>query len=329
MSQGACGHTSPHHYLSGYVRMGSPVERGSAWADDQLVEKGPVSAPRASVVIALYNGESTIGEQLDALSSQTCTEFEVVVADNGSTDKGPAIVKGHSVGARLVDASERRGQSHARNVGASAARSEKLLFCDQDDVADRRWVAALTDALDDWHLVGGLCEVRTLNGPRAGWRPQPVRPDLGLPLRAASGSNMGIRRRVLYELGGWPEDYIGGGEDNALCWRARLNGFTLGYREDAVMHYRYRSDLWSHTRQQYQYGRQTARLRAAFPEMDPSTVVPFYRSAGWLALHVHLLLSQRTSGWWLTIAGRALGGAIGARSPLPGRALRGDRSPDK
>jgi len=269
---------------------------------------------KASVVIALYNGETTIGEQLDALNAQSCTAFEVVVADNGSTDTGPAIVQDHPLRARLVDASGRRGQAHARNVGAAAARSEKLLFCDQDDVADPGWVAALVDALNDWDIVGGLSEGHTLNGWRVTWRSEPMRPDGVARPSSASGSNLAIRREVLDALGGWPEDYVGGGEDTALCWQAQLSGFTLGYREDAVMHYRYRTDLRSHARQQYEYGRQIARLRARFPGLDHPPVVPLYRSAGWLAFHVHLLLARPTAGWWVTVAARSIGSVVGARN---------------
>lgn len=268
---------------------------------------------KASVVIALYNGAATVGEQLDALAAQSCTTFEVIVADNGSTDAGPAIVQQHPLRARLVDASDRRGQSHARNVGAAAARSEKLLFCDQDDVADPGWVTALADALDDWDIVGGLSEGRTLNGWRVAWRTEPMRPDGGTPLPAATGSNLAIRREVLDGLGGWPEDYLGGGEDAALCWKAQLNGFTLGYREDAVMHYRYRADLRSHARQQYEYGRQQTRVRARFPELNHPPAVPLYRSAGWLAVHMHLLLARPTAGWWVAVAARSIGSVVGAR----------------
>lgn len=269
---------------------------------------------KASVVIALYNGEATMGEQLDALNAQSHTDFEATVADNGSTDAGPAIVEEHPLRARLVDASGRRGQSYARNVGAATARSEKLLFCDQDDVADPGWVAALADALDAWDIVGGLSGGRTLNGWHVAWRTEPMRPDGVTPLPAAHGSNLAIRREVLDVLGGWPEDYLGSGEDAALCWKAQLKGFTLDYREDAVMHYRYRTDLRSHARQQYEYGRQLALLRARFPGLDHPPVVPMYRSAAWLAVHVNLLSSRHTAGWWLTIAARSLGGVVGARN---------------
>ena len=73
-----------------------------------------------AIVIPLFNGAETITEQLDALARQTFSRpFEVVVADNGSTDAGPGLVRAHPMAnLRLVDASQCRGQAHARHVGA-------------------------------------------------------------------------------------------------------------------------------------------------------------------------------------------------------------------
>lgn len=274
-----------------------------------------VSMPNIAVVIALYNGGATIVEQLDALAAQTVKDFEVVVADNGSTDDGAHLVRSHQLNATLVAARERRGQAHARNIGAAHTTASKLLFCDQDDVADREWVAAMSEALDRWHLVGGRSEGATLNGPVAAWRTEPMTPTQRLPLPAATGSNMGIRRAVFDAVGGWPEDYLGGGEDFALCWRAQFDGFTIGYAPDAVMHYRYRQDLRSHARQQYQYGRQMGRLRLRFPALDHPPLVPLWRSAAWLAVHGSLLLHRRTVGLWVGVAAQAVGAQVGIRSP--------------
>ena len=75
-----------------------------------------------SVIIATYNGAPFIGRQLDSILNQVCAgEWEVIVADNGSTDMTRDIVLAYSqreIRLRLVDASQRKsGQAHARNVG--------------------------------------------------------------------------------------------------------------------------------------------------------------------------------------------------------------------
>jgi glycosyltransferase involved in cell wall biosynthesis len=73
-----------------------------------------------SVVIPAYNAMDHIGEQLNALSSQDYDgAFEVVVADNGSTDGLAHFITNHpstdTLSLRLVDASAGRGGGYARN----------------------------------------------------------------------------------------------------------------------------------------------------------------------------------------------------------------------
>ena len=85
-----------------------------------------------SVVIACYNAARTIGGQLESLARQEWSEpWEVIVADNGSTDGSAAIAEQYRSrlpSLRVVDASARRGQAYARNVGAKAARGVALAF---------------------------------------------------------------------------------------------------------------------------------------------------------------------------------------------------------
>ncbi len=87
--------------------------------------------PVISVVIAVRDGLPWLEEQLGALAAQICDdEWEVVVADNGSTDGSPrvaALWSARGAVVRLIDASQRRGPSAARNIGADQARGEKLL----------------------------------------------------------------------------------------------------------------------------------------------------------------------------------------------------------
>lgn len=86
-----------------------------------------------SVVIPLYNKESTIERTLDSLQAQTYTTWEALVVDDGSSDGGPARVE------RYVDERIRLlrktngGVSAARNFGVRHARGAYVLFLDADD----------------------------------------------------------------------------------------------------------------------------------------------------------------------------------------------------
>lgn len=259
--------------------------------------------PTASVVIPLYNGAATITEQLDALANQTATDFEVIVADNGSTDSGPDMVRAHSAGASLIDASARPGAGYARRVGTAFASSDKILYCDADDVADARWVEMLTAALDRWGLVGGRVNQSRLNPGIENWNGPDVRTMTAKPLPFAMSCNFAIRRTVLDALGGWHPDYPGAaGEDAELCWRAQRAGHTLGFEPEAVMYYRIRRNLRSHIRRHYQYGFWMVWARSLYPEYGPPAIPPTWRYLAWAAKNSPMLLRPSDIGFWFATA---------------------------
>jgi len=77
-------------------------------------------SPRVSVVMPVLNGAATLPQQLRALAAQTYPgRWELVVADNGSTDETAQVVRewtGRLPCLRLVDASDRMSTNYARNV---------------------------------------------------------------------------------------------------------------------------------------------------------------------------------------------------------------------
>jgi len=98
----------------------------------------PAPPPRVSVAMATYNGERYLREMLDSLAAQTRLPDELVVRDDGSTDRTLAVVDEFATRAafpvRVLPAGDRLG--YAQNfVSASRACSGDLLFfADQDDV---------------------------------------------------------------------------------------------------------------------------------------------------------------------------------------------------
>lgn len=224
--------------------------------------------PQVSVVIPSLNAASTLVEQLEALGRQrTDRSFEVLVADNGSTDGTAELVErfsGTVPGLRLVDASVRKGTNVARNCGARAARGEYVLMCDADDEVDEMWVEHMARALDSADTVGGRLERRKLNphltNPQGdngitvnlGFLPRPI------------GANAGYRKSVWEALGGFNEDYARGGTETEFFWRAQLAGYTLVDVPDAVVHYRMRATTKTSIRQTYIWGRQSGMLYRDF-----------------------------------------------------------------
>lgn len=87
-----------------------------------------------SVIIPLYNKEKCIARTINSVLSQSYTNFEIVIVDDGSTDNSAAIVKTITDSRIRLFQKENGGVSSARNYGTRKACGEWILFLDADDV---------------------------------------------------------------------------------------------------------------------------------------------------------------------------------------------------
>jgi glycosyltransferase involved in cell wall biosynthesis len=91
----------------------------------------PIEAKSASIIIPTFNGASRIGNCLHSLVKQTTgRDIEILVVDDGSTDKTANLVRSYS-SVRLI-AQANAGPASARNRGALEATGKILLFTDDD-----------------------------------------------------------------------------------------------------------------------------------------------------------------------------------------------------
>lgn len=208
--------------------------------------------PEATVVIPAYNAEQWIEVMLASLDAQIdAPSFEVIIADNGSTDDTAERVRiwadAHDY-VRLIDAAGVQGASHARNEGIRAARTGKILMCDADDAVSRHWVRLLTEALSHHRYAGGSDVAWPFsNEPTSDtWvadhdavtlgEVAPEHSELqGIPF--ARAGNCAIRREVIIAAGGWDES-LRAHEDPELALRLARQGIRMEFVEDAVIYYR-------------------------------------------------------------------------------------------
>ncbi len=285
---------------------------------DALMPSSHRSPQLISVIIPALNSAGTLPQQLAALAAQDYAgDWEVVVADNGSIDGTVEVARAWGdclPSLRVVDARTQRGSGFARNRAAGEAHGDYFAFCDSDDVVEPGWLTALAEAGLQADLVAGVFDEDSLNDPVARWWVPRPRSDARLGrhlgfLPFGRASNLGIRANVFHALGGFDDSYSSG-DDAVLCWRAQLEGFSIGLAPEAVVAYRFRSTLSGVLRQAFSSGRVDVRLYRDF--RHDGLRRPALRKAlkGWAWLVVRFpaaLVSRRWRGRWV----RALGYRIG------------------
>lgn len=105
---------------------------------------------KVSVIIPAYNAEGTLEGPLESLRSQTHTEWQAIIVDDGSSDGTLALAEAHARrDPRLrVVSQENAGVSVARNAGIAAAAHDWLLFLDADDTIAPEHLERMTQALE-------------------------------------------------------------------------------------------------------------------------------------------------------------------------------------
>lgn len=119
----------------------------------------PASATRRlSVVMPVYNAEATLPECLERVFQSTWRDFEMVLVDDGSTDRTREIANRFPT--RIVPTSGRVGPAAARNLGARVAEGEVLFFIDSDVMLRPDSIARLMARFDAEDEVDGLIGVQ-------------------------------------------------------------------------------------------------------------------------------------------------------------------------
>ncbi|MCR5978976.1 glycosyltransferase [Gordonia jinghuaiqii] len=274
-----------------------------------------------SVVIPVRNGVHVIDHQLEALAAQTYPRpFEVIIADNGSTDGLRAHIENHPLRERLrmtwTDASQRRGGSQGRNMGVAASSGDFIAFCDGDDWAYPDWLTELTAVATRAAAVGGALETHTLNSDEVrSWR-HVLEPDepYHVPgfMRVHPTCNFGVWREWFDRVGGFDLEYDRGAEDSDFAIRVQLAGGTMVLAPKALVAYRLRDSLAGIWDQSVMCGEGDARLYADYRHYGMPRR-PWYATVDvllYLLIRNPLLptaITRAPLGRWLFLAGNLVG----------------------
>lgn len=202
--------------------------------------------PGITVLIAAYNEEQSIVDTVRSIASQDYPgEFEVVVIDDGSTDKTACVVtRLHYPWLRLLRQTTNLSKSVALNRGLAAAKFELIVTVDADTYLHRRALRNLVERyLSDPPGTKAVAGTMLVRNSRRNWVTKAQEWDyfsgIGAVKRmqsmfhgtlVAQGAFSIYDRHALEEVGGWADCV---GEDIVLTWAMLARGWRIGHAEDA------------------------------------------------------------------------------------------------
>lgn len=236
--------------------------------------------PLVSVVVCAYNAERTMDACLESLRTMSYANYEVVVVNDGSTDRTLAITLEHQKkyeadpdAPRLILVDQpNKGLSVARNVGADAGNGEIIAYTDSDCVPDPDWLSFLVYRFvrSGFVAVGGP----NFPPPEPSLVPAAVAVSPGGPTHVLlddevaehiPGCNMAFTKQALLEVNGFEPIFAAAGDDVDFCWRLQNRGHAVGFSAAAtVWHYR-RNTVQAYLKQQMGYGKAEALLYFKHP----------------------------------------------------------------
>ncbi len=224
---------------------------------------------KASIIVPTYNRSDQLFRTLMSLVNLDFDNkaFEVIVVDNGSTDKTKEVVfdfiKANPSYSIRYFYDDIPGLLTGRHRGARESKSEILVFIDDDVHADKGWLTAICNSFDNnanVHLVGGKClplyEAEPPKWINYFWNYFPDGSKMLVDLSLCDygeieklvsplwiwGLNFSIRKKTLYECGGFHPDSIpkkwqqfqGDGE-TGLSIKVQEMGYKAMYNPKAIV----------------------------------------------------------------------------------------------
>lgn len=202
-----------------------------------------------SIIIPLYNKENSIEKTLKSVFNQSFSDYEIIVINDGSTDKSEEKVKSISDERLRLISTENKGVSLARNLGISESKGNLIAFLDADDY----WFPTHLEAIFQLHKnhpEAGLLatnyqfyysDKKTIQPvfdgiPSEKW--SGIVPDFfksSMKYRLAWTSAVAVRREVFNNIGDFKN--YNAGEDNEMWLRIALK-YATAYDNQVSVYYK-------------------------------------------------------------------------------------------
>ena len=243
--------------------------------------------PKVSVIVPVYNVEAYLPQCLDSIASQSYTDFELILVDDGSTDQSGTICDGFAeknAYAKVIH-QPNRGVATARNAGISASTGEYAAFIDSDDIVTTDYLEYLLSLIQKYRAeisIADLSKFTTHISPKASKENSNEEcVDAGKALEKICYAKYPIYlwgklyKRSLFDSIRFPDGHVY--EDIATLYKIIGNAHKVAYGHKQVYFWRQQSASITHQRvtEAHMYGltaveNQLQYMKAHYPQAVPA-----------------------------------------------------------
>lgn len=210
-------------------------------------------SPKVSIVILNWNGRKYLEQFIPSVLSTSYENYEVIVADNGSTDDSVAFLTTSYPGIRVIRFSENYGFAKGYNEALKQVETGYYILLNSDVEVEPGWLQPMIQLLEGDQAIAA-CQPKILSyknkhrfeyaGAAGGWLDAYGYPfakgrvfditeedrgqyDQSEPIFWASGAALFIRPSVFHQQKGFDEYFFAHQEEIDLCWRIQLAGHKI------------------------------------------------------------------------------------------------------
>lgn len=212
-----------------------------------------MSSPKVAIVILNWNGRNYLEKFLPSVLATDYSNYEVIVADNGSKDDSVSFIKNNFPKIRIIELEKNYGFAKGYNLALKKIEADYYALINSDIEAQKDWLKPIISLLEQDEL-NAACQPKLLSyndrnffeyaGGAGGWLDS-----FGYPFARGrifdvcekdnrqydatervfwvTGAAMVIKSKIFHEVKGFDDYFFAHQEEIDMCWRMQLAGYKL------------------------------------------------------------------------------------------------------
>lgn len=125
--------------------------------------------PVVSIISAIYNAESTLQRCVDSILAQTFRDFELLLIDDGSTDRSAEICDEYALADHRIKVVHKKneGVASTRQCGMDLARGEYMMHVDPDDWIEQETLEKMLKSITNEKALIAICDYSLISSDKS------------------------------------------------------------------------------------------------------------------------------------------------------------------